>query len=194
MDIMADLIEKNLRLFCANAETLTEEAAEPEELADFHDIQGASEEALTGFEERFQIRLPEDFRALYRYKNGSGYLPLIWPQEGFYHGYRLLSLEEIYRLKSYFQHEDREISEFPNSAALLRTLDRRVKPHLFCRRWIPFAAHTGSLYLMLDFDPSSAGTAGQIICYIHDPDSICYIAPSITEVLRRTEFVIEGLV
>lgn len=192
MDTVKDLMEKNLRLLCDNAEALTDEELEAEELEDYRAIQGASEAALAGFEERFQIRLPEDFRALYRYKNGSGSLPLIWPQEGFYRGYRLLSLEEICGLKTCFQHEDRELANFPRSAALLRTLDRR--PHLFCRRWIPFAAYAGSLYLMLDFDPGEAGAAGQIICYVHDPDFIHYVASSVTEALGRTEAVIAGLV
>lgn len=196
MDKMAALMEKNLRLLLENAEELTDEELEEEALEEYRAVQGASEAALEAFEARFQIRLPEDFKALYRYKDGSGFLPLIWPQEEYYHGYRLLSLEEIGRVKGYFQHEDREMAEYPDcfDAAALGRLDRRIKPHLFCRRWIPFAEYAGALYLMLDYDPSEAGTVGQVICYIHDPDFVHYVAPSVACALERTEAVIEGLV
>ena len=87
------------------------------------------------------------------------------------------------------------MAEYPDcfDEAALGQLDRRIKPPLFCRRWFPFAEYAGALYLMLDYDPSEAGTVGQVICYIHDPDFIHYVAPSVTCALERTEAVIEGL-
>ena len=186
MDKIAALMEKNLQLLLENAEELTDEELEEEALEEYRAVRGASEAALEDFEARFQIRLPEDFRALYRYKDGSGFLPLIWPQEEYCYGYRLLPLEEIGRVKGYFQHEDREMAEYPDcfDEAALRQLDRRIKPHLYA----------GALYLMLDYDPSEAGTVGQVICYVHDPDFVHYVAPSVTCALERTEAVIEGLV
>lgn len=54
--------------------------------------------------------------------------------------------------------------------------------------------YAGSLYLMLDYDPSEKGEIGQIICYVHDPDFIYYIAQNITETLKLTETVIEDLI
>ena len=61
--------------------------------------------------------------------------------------------------------------------------DSRIKPYLFNKKWIPFAEYCDSCFLMLDFDPDTAGKEGQIICYIHDPDKVVYAAPSITELL-----------
>ena len=46
-------------------------------LENYQDISGASEEELQGFEERFGIRLPSDFKELYSYKNGSKYLSIL---------------------------------------------------------------------------------------------------------------------
>ena len=61
--------------------------------------------------------------------------------------------------------------------------DSRIKPYLFNKKWIPFAEYCDSCFLMLDFDPDTAGKEGQIICYIHDPDKVVYAAPSITELV-----------
>lgn len=58
--------------------------------------------------------------------------------------------------------------------------DNRIKPYLFNKKWFPFA-RDGEFYLMMDFDPDIKGTYGQIICYIHDPDEITFIAKSITD-------------
>lgn len=196
MDSILNIIKRNEQLFLENAEELTDEEAEQEDIDGYFAIQGASEEQLNAFEQQFQIKLPEDFRRVYRYKNGSGYVSLLWPQEGFYRGYRLLSLQEMSKIKSYFQNEDRRMIAFPDviDEKQIQQLDERIKPYLFCERWFPFAEYAGSLYLMLDYDPSPKGTVAQIICYVHDPDFIYYIASSITEALKLTEAVINGLV
>ena len=196
MNDIIELIKKNEQFFLENAEELDDEEIEQEDLDEYLALQGVTEEELNAFENQFQIRLPEDFKTVYSYKNGSGYMSLIWPQEGFYRGYRLLSLKEIIKLKSLFQNKNCKMTEFPNviGEKQLQQLDERIKPYLFCERWFPFAEYADSLYLMLDYDPSKKGEIGQIICYVHDPDFIYYIAPNITETLKLTETVIEDLI
>ncbi len=196
MNGIVELIKKNEQLFLENAEELNDEELEQEDLDEYLALQGVTEEELNAFENQFQIRLPEDFKTVYRYKNGSGYMNLIWPQTGFYRGYRLLSLQEMSEIKSYFQSENHEMTEFPDviDEKQLQQLDERIKPYLFCERWFPFAECAGSLYLMLDYEPNEKGKIGQIICYVHDPDFIYYIAPNITETLKLTETVIEDLI
>lgn len=44
----------------------------------------------------------------------------------------------------------------------------------------------GSVCLMLDFDPTTQGTYGQIIMYEHDPDLIFYVAETFTELLEQS--------
>ena len=103
MDSIVELVKRNEQLLLENAEALNDEEVEQEDIDEYLKIQGATKEELSAFENQFQIRLPEDFKTVYSYKNGSGYMSLIWPQEGFYRGYRLLSLKEIIKLKSLFQ-------------------------------------------------------------------------------------------
>lgn len=196
MDDIIELIKRNERLFLENAAELNDEEIEQEDIDEYFAIQGVTEDELKAFENQFQIKLPEDFKTVYRYKNGSGYMDLIWPQEEFYRGYRLLSLQEMNKIKSYFQNENHKMTEFPEviDEKQLQQLDERIKPYLFCERWFPFAQYAGSLYLMLDYNPSEKGKTGQIICYVHDPDFIYYIAPDITETLKLTETIIEGLI
>ena len=196
MDSIVELVKRNEQLLLENAEALNDEEVEQEDIDEYLKIQGATKEELSAFENQFQIRLPEDFKTVYSYKNGSGYMSLIWPQEGFYRGYRLLSLKEIIKLKSLFQNKNCKMTEFPNviGEKQLQQLDERIKPYLFYERWFPFAEYAGSLYLMLDYNPSEKGEIGQIICYVHDPDFIYYVAPNITEALKMTETVIENLI
>ena len=92
MDSIVELVKRNEQLLLENAEALNDEEVEQEDIDEYLKIQGATKEELSAFENKFQIRLPEDFKTVYSYKNGSGYMSLIWPQEGFYRGYRLLSL------------------------------------------------------------------------------------------------------
>ena len=33
-------------------------------------------------------------------------------------------------------------------------------------------------------DPDKEGKVGQIICYIHDPDEVIYVAESLTELIK----------
>lgn len=195
MDSVEKLIKRNEQLFWENAWELNDEEVEQRDIDEYFAIQGATEEQLDAFEQQFQIRLPEDFKNVYRYKNGSGYISLLWPQEGFYRGYRLLSLQEMREIKSYFQNETRKMAAFPDviDEKQAQQLDERIEPYLFCEHWFPFAEYAGSLYLMLDYAPSPKGTAAQIICYVHDPDFIYYIASDITEALKQTETVVKGL-
>lgn len=173
-----------------NIENFDESEIEPEDIEEYLAIPGATEEELQAFERQFQIKLPEDFRTLYKYKNGSGYISLLFPENDYETGYRLLSLQEMSKIKSYFQNNTCEMTEFPEiiDEKQLEQLDKRIKPYLFCERWFPFAEYAGSLYLMLDYAPSDDGKVGQVISYVHDPDFISYIAPNITEILEQTDF------
>ena len=165
-----------------------DDPAEEEYLADYQKISGASEKELQAFEERLGIRLPSDFKALYCYKNGSKYfsiLPCVIDQREL--PFSLMSLQEMESCKKYFQNRDTLLTEFPDyfsSQDLENMRDSRIKPYIFNKKWLPFAQYCDSCYLMLDFDPDREGQEGQIICYIHDPDEIIYVAESLTELIE----------
>lgn len=194
MENIVDKIKEVEKLVCENFEYL--ELDDPEEEGEYDDylqISGATNEQIALFEKKFGVKMPEDMKELYRYKNGSKWFCLFFPNDKLDREfqYRLLSLAEIEEKKKYFQNEDALLTEFysdDDSAdeLLKRMEDSRVKPYLFNRKWIPFAETFGDVCLMMDFDPASEGTYGQIICYIHDPDEIAYVAETVTEIIDDT--------
>ena len=38
---------------------------------------------------------------------------------------------------------------------------------------------------MMDFNPTTDGKKGQIICYIHDPDKVVYVAAGISDLVSK---------
>ena len=165
-----------------------DDPVEEEYLDDYQNISGASEEELQAFEELFGIRLPSDFKELYSYKNGSKYFSILLcviDQREL--PFSLMSLQEMESCKKYFQNRDAQLTDFPDyfsNQDLENMRDSRIKPYLFNKKWIPFAQYCDSCYLMLDFDPDREGQEGQIICYIHDPDEIIYVAENLTELIE----------
>ncbi len=144
------------------------------------------------FEEKFGIKMPEDMKELYHYKNGSQWFYLLFPNDKYNRDFncRLLSLEEIEEQKEYFQNKDvlcTEVYSNKEDSSLLDEMeDSRVKPYLQNKKWFPFAEMSEGICLMMDFDPKDEGDYGQIICYIHDPDEIVYVAKTITEIVDDT--------
>ena len=163
-------------------------------LEDYQEISGASEKEIQEFEKRLGIPLPDELKEVYRYKNGSKFLavlPCVIDQREM--AFSLMSLQEIEAGKRYFQNRDALLTEFPDyfsSEDVEEMRDSRVKPYLFNKKWLPFAEYCDSCYLMLDFDPDQEGQEGQIICYIHDPDEIIYVAKSFTELIEEIMEVI----
>ena len=196
MENIIEKIKQIEKLFCENFEDLEiEDPIEEGTYDEYLHVNGATNEQIKTFEEKFGIKMPEDMKKLYRYKNGSGWFYLLFPNDKCNREfkYRLLSLAEIEKEKEYFQNKDALLSEIYSNddddftkKLLKRMEDSRVKPYLFNKRWIPFAEASGDINLMMDFDPDMDGTYGQIICYIHDPDEIAYVAETITEIINDT--------
>ena len=173
---------------CENFEELgLDDPVEEEYFSAYEEIKGASDKELQTFEEDYGVSLPEDWKKLYRYKNGSGFfsiLPCVLGKGEY--AFSLLSLEQIRRVKGYFQNRDALLTDFPDYFSkedINRMADGKLRPYLFHTKWFPFAEYCDSCYLMLDFAPGKAGKAGQILCYVHDPDSVTYAAENITDVV-----------
>lgn len=173
---------------CENFEELgLDDPVEEEYFSAYEKIKGASEKELQIFEEEYGVFLPEDWKELYRYKNGSGFfsiLPCVLGKGEY--AFSLLSLEQIRRVKGYFQNRDALLTDFPDYFSkedINRMADEKLRPYLFHTKWFPFAEYCDSCYLMLDFAPGKAGKEGQILCYVHDPDSVTYAAENITDVV-----------
>ena len=182
-------IKKIEEYICENFEEWDlDDPVEEEYIDDYREIEGASEEEISAFEEKFGITLPEDVKELYRYKNGSKYLSILpCAIDEREMAFNLMSLDAIEKAKKYFQNRDALLIEFPKhftSEDIEKMKDSRIKPYLFNKKWLPFAEYCDSCFLMLDFDPDKEGKVGQIICYIHDPDEVIYVAESLTELIK----------
>ena len=182
-------IKKIEEYICENYEEWDlDDPVEEEYIDDYQEIEGASEEEISAFEEKFDITLPEDVKELYRYKNGSKYLsilPCVIDERDM--AFCLMSLQDVEHTKKYFQNRDALLTDFPEhftSEDIEKMKDSRIKPYLFNKKWIPFAEYCDSCFMMLDFDPDKEGKVGQIICYIHDPDEVIYAAESLTELIE----------
>lgn len=162
------------------------EKIEKRVIEDYKAIRGATEHQLKEFQQEFCIQLPAQVLDFYRYKNGSGLLSIICPKMGT--PYRVLSLEEITRLKTFFQNMNKRMDEFEGyfTKEDIEQVDKRIQPYLFHKKWIPFATRDNSLYLMMDFVPSPKGTMGQIIKYIHDPEWVEFVAEDLDDVLHKS--------
>ena len=187
---MINKIKEIEQYVCSNFEELDlDDPIEEGYFEEYEDISGACQNEITLFEGKFDIVLPADFKELYKYKNGSKFfsvLPSVIDEREM--AFCLMSLQEIENSKKYFQNRDALLSEFSEhftTQDIEKMKDSRIKPYLFNRKWFPFAQYCDSCYLMLDLDPDKEGEKGQIICYIHDPDEVVYVAPNITELVSE---------
>lgn len=185
---MIDKIKEIEKYVCNNFEELDlDDPVEEGYFEEYEDISGVCQDEITLFEGKFDIVLPADFKELYKYKNGSKFfsvLPSVIDEREM--AFCLMSLQEIENSKKYFQNRNALLSEFPEhftAQDIEKMKDSRIKPYLFNRKWFPFAQYCDSCYLMLDLDPDKEGEKGQIICYIHDPDEVVYVALNITELI-----------
>ena len=187
---MINKIKEIEEYVCSNFEELDlDDPIEEGYFEEYEDISGACQDDFAFFEKKFDIVLPDDFKELYKYKNGSKFfsvLPSVIDEREM--AFCLMSLQEIENSKKYFQNRDALLSEFSEhftTQDIEKMKDSRIKPYLFNRKWFPFAQYCDSCYLMLDLDPDKEGEKGQIICYIHDPDEVVYVAPNITELVSE---------
>ena len=187
---MINKIKEIEQYVCSNFEELDlDDPIEEGYFEEYEDISGACQDEITLFEGKFDIVLPADFKEFYKYKNGSRFfsvLPSVIDKREM--AFCLMSLQEIENSKKYFQNRDALLSEFSEhftTQDIEKMKDSRIKPYLFNRKWFPFAQYCDSCYLMLDLDPDKEGEKGQIICYIHDPDEVVYVAPNITELVSE---------
>ena len=187
---IVDKSKEIVKYICENFEEWDlDDPIEEGYIDDYEAVIGTTEEEFKSFEEAFEVELPESFKELYRYKNGSGYmcaLPCVVGERDM--TFCLMSLDRITSSKGYFQNKNALLADYPDffsAQDIERLSDSRIKPYLFNKRWFPFAEYCDSCYLMLDLDPDKDGKKGQIICYIHDPDEIVYAASNITELVSK---------
>ena len=72
---IVDKSKEIVKYICENFEEWDlDDPIEEGYIDDYEAVIGTTEEELKSFEEAFEVELPESFKELYRYKNGSGYM------------------------------------------------------------------------------------------------------------------------
>lgn len=112
---------------------------------DYHALlqPGVDDGALDAFEAKFSLKLPEAFRALYRWRNGQ-------PNSSFdsLQGNRMFSaLEDIADTKEML--DDMIGFDFED-------------PATWRRGWVPFLSNGGGSHLCVDIDAQGGGQPGQL--------------------------------
>ena len=159
----------------------------------YKNLFGATDNQIASLENLFELELPADFKEYYKLKDGSlntDILHLIIHNVS-YSSFVLMPLKEIKKTKVYlFDHDKKVDMDYDK----YEKFDIRIKPYLSNKKWLPFA-HTksGSLYLMLDYDPSEEGKAGQILCYVCEPRFVYYVGETFSELLEKTISNLERL-
>ena len=186
MEIMKH-IKQIEQYICDNFEKLGwDNPVEEGYLDEYEKVSGVSKDEITAFEKKYNIDLPDDFKELYKYKNGSEFFCILpVAVDDMKMSFCLMSMKEIDEAKKYFQDRDALLSDYLTPQEIEEMRDKRIKPYLFNKKWFPFAECCKCCYLMLDFDPDAAGNKGQIICYIHDFDRIFYVTSSISELISK---------
>ena len=107
---------------------------------------GVGDDELDAFEARFSLKLPEAFRALYRWRNGQPNSSFDSLQDN-----RMFSaLEDIADTKEML--DDMIGSDFED-------------PATWRRGWVPFLSNGGGSYLCVDIDAEGGGQPGQRVAF-----------------------------
>lgn len=155
--------------------------------------QGASSSQLASLREAYPL-VPGSLQALLRRINGTYWqkygdvtlTELILGSDVYEYPYYLLSveqmLEERRRSESILQIYDGYLDEMPE------LIGAGIDPALPLNRRLCFSHcmnNGGTSMLYLDFDPAPGGAVGQVVRFLHDPDSYVVIAPSFELYLQQ---------
>ena len=156
--------------------------------------EGASGENLTRIKELFP-KVPESLLELLQYADGTYHRAYGNTTIRLYflgstleeYPYYLLSSEEIIENQTLAQkwYSDYINREFEPDDILI---DDRIIDDANKMKWLHFSDcmnNGGSSQLFIDFSPSTCGTIGQIVMFVHDSDRIEVIADSFDEYLEK---------
>ncbi|PHM28553.1 SMI1/KNR4 family protein [Xenorhabdus innexi] len=102
-------------------------------------------------------------------------------------GYYLLSCDDIIEENKHNQSIADDYGEWLEEEDII-SIDDRINIHIAMNKRLCFAHcmnNGGTSILYIDFDPINGGKIGQVIRYLHDPDSYIVLADSFDEYLER---------
>jgi len=134
---------------------------------------GVTDATLDAFESRFVLRLPEAFRAFYKWRNGQA--PSCYD-----------SLQD-----------NRMFSPLEEVAASKEILDGMIgsdfdDPRWWRRGWVPFLANGGGDHLCLDMEAEDDSIPGQVVAFWHDWEDRTIEFPNFEAWLRQLADTMEA--
>jgi len=145
----------------------------------------AAPDAVEALEHRIGSQLPAALRDCYLLHDGEA-LDQEGPMLGLFCDYEFLSLQEVVKtldhwteLRTYWAQPgmDDPLNYSSHPANTVKTVLSRPG-------WIPFAGHYSGNHLAIDFDPASAGVAGQVINFGRDDEHHFQVSKTFGEFLE----------
>jgi cell wall assembly regulator SMI1 len=164
--------------FCNNLSKLYKQRG-----AELERFSGATQRELKQAEKQLGHKIDQQLRAAWAISNGGADWQPFFARPGFFTGFDFLAIEEALdhmrgmrkrapKYKSYSEPHKR---------------DSRIQTGWYQDGWLPFASFSGAtMLLIMDHAPSTSGCSGQVIAYIHDPDTIEYVAPDFSRLLKSS--------
>jgi cell wall assembly regulator SMI1 len=140
-------------------------------------FQGAAEESkLEKLESVVGTNIPNDFKQMYRSRNGFDNLKLA----NLFYGFPFLELDEIIKTQE-------ELKSSHNMEPI-RYADPEIKPtYTFGAKRIPIGSDSGTSLLCVDLDPSDTGSYGQVILIDYEIGVALKLNSSVEELVKQFE-------
>lgn len=154
-------------------------------------IEGASEQELAQLLAHYP-QCPQTLIALLRkiggtyhhhYPKGTVSIPILGSDISSGFIYYLLSCEDMIKERRYSETITERYGEFLSDPEIIEVAPE-IDINVPMSQWLCFAHcinNGGTSILYLDFSPTKKGTVGQVVRYLHDPDSYVVLAPSFEE-------------
>ena len=145
---------------------------------------GITDEELNNLIKEFPD-IPNSLIELLKYSNGTKLFIFQSDVENGKYPYYLIDSKEMIKEKDiakkyYGDYISREFDDIE--------IDNRITSDVDNTKWLLFSNcmnNGGTSQLFIDFTPSKEGKVGQIVRFLHDPDSIIVIADSFDEFLQQ---------
>lgn len=142
---------------------------------------GASECLLDAVDAELGQPITAELRDAWRACNGGAWCwQTVFANPGYMTGYSFLTIADALEERATMKKRSALYGEYVDP----EPRDPRVRDGWFHDGWLPFAGFGGGTLLLLqDYSPTEAGRVGQILSFSHDPDSIEFVATSLSELL-----------
>lgn len=120
-----------------------------------------------------------------QYPEGNVLQPILGSDVGDDFGYYLLSCDDMLKERQYKDTITERYGDWLGNTDII-DIAPEIDPQTPMNQWLCFAHcinNGGTSRLYIDFTPTEKGSEGQVVRYLHDPDSYHVLAPSFEQYL-----------